>query len=100
LWIAWSFRARLYAGFEENRESDQLGHTRQILAFGSEQSTYVRHHFPRGDASLCSCGDSLRSRVRADKGPEVMSFGNGLLLITCALLLGYLLYALLKAEEF
>lgn len=29
-----------------------------------------------------------------------MNFGNALLLIICALLLGYLLYALLKAEEF
>jgi K+-transporting ATPase KdpF subunit len=29
-----------------------------------------------------------------------MGFGNALLLIICALLLGYLLYALLKAEEF
>jgi K+-transporting ATPase KdpF subunit len=29
-----------------------------------------------------------------------MSFGNAALLIICALLLGYLLYALLKAEEF
>jgi K+-transporting ATPase KdpF subunit len=29
-----------------------------------------------------------------------MSLGNALLLIICALLLGYLLYALLKAEEF
>ena len=29
-----------------------------------------------------------------------MNFGNGLLLVVCALLLGYLLYALLKAEEF
>lgn len=29
-----------------------------------------------------------------------MTPGNALLLIICALLLGYLLYALLKAEEF
>lgn len=29
-----------------------------------------------------------------------MSFGNAALLLICALLLGYLLYALLKAEEF
>ena len=29
-----------------------------------------------------------------------MSLGNSLLLIICALLLGYLLYALLKAEKF
>jgi K+-transporting ATPase KdpF subunit len=29
-----------------------------------------------------------------------MSLGNGILLIICALLFGYLLYALLKAEEF
>jgi K+-transporting ATPase KdpF subunit len=29
-----------------------------------------------------------------------MNFGNVVLLIICALLLGYLLYALLKAEEF
>ena len=29
-----------------------------------------------------------------------MSFGNAALLFICALLLGYLLYALLKAEEF
>jgi K+-transporting ATPase KdpF subunit len=29
-----------------------------------------------------------------------MSLGNALLLAVCALLLGYLLYALLKAEEF
>jgi K+-transporting ATPase KdpF subunit len=29
-----------------------------------------------------------------------MTLGNALLLIICALLLGYLLYALLKAEEF
>jgi K+-transporting ATPase KdpF subunit len=29
-----------------------------------------------------------------------VSLGNGVLLIICALLLGYLLYALLKAEEF
>lgn len=29
-----------------------------------------------------------------------MSLGNAALLIICGLLLGYLLYALLKAEEF
>ena len=29
-----------------------------------------------------------------------MSLGNASLLIICAVLLGYLLYALLKAEEF
>jgi K+-transporting ATPase KdpF subunit len=29
-----------------------------------------------------------------------MSFANAALLIVCGLLLGYLLYALLKAEEF
>jgi len=29
-----------------------------------------------------------------------MSLGNALLLIICTFLLGYLLYALLKAEEF
>lgn len=29
-----------------------------------------------------------------------MSFGNLALLLICALVLGYLLYALLKAEEF
>ncbi len=29
-----------------------------------------------------------------------MSLGNAALLIVCALLVGYLLYALLKAEEF
>jgi len=29
-----------------------------------------------------------------------VSLGNGVLLIICALLLGYLLYALLRAEEF
>jgi K+-transporting ATPase KdpF subunit len=29
-----------------------------------------------------------------------MSFGNVALLLICGLLLGYLLYALLKAEEF
>jgi K+-transporting ATPase KdpF subunit len=29
-----------------------------------------------------------------------MSLGNAMLLVICALLLGYLLYALLKAEEF
>jgi K+-transporting ATPase KdpF subunit len=29
-----------------------------------------------------------------------VSLGNGVLLIICALLLGYLLYTLLKAEEF
>jgi K+-transporting ATPase KdpF subunit len=29
-----------------------------------------------------------------------MTFENGMLLIICTLLFGYLLYALLKAEEF
>jgi K+-transporting ATPase KdpF subunit len=29
-----------------------------------------------------------------------MTFGNAALLVICALLCGYLLYALLKAEEF
>jgi len=29
-----------------------------------------------------------------------MNFGDGALLVICALLCGYLLYALLKAEEF
>jgi len=29
-----------------------------------------------------------------------MTFGDGALLVTCVLLCGYLLYALLKAEEF
>ena len=29
-----------------------------------------------------------------------MSFGNAVLLVICALLTGYLFYALLKAEEF
>jgi len=38
--------------------------------------------------------------VRKDEGDETVSFGNALLLLICALLLGYLLYALLKAEEF
>jgi K+-transporting ATPase KdpF subunit len=31
---------------------------------------------------------------------DAMTFGNAALLVICALLFGYLLYALLKAEEF
>jgi K+-transporting ATPase KdpF subunit len=38
--------------------------------------------------------------VRKAERDEVMSFGNVALLIICGFLIAYLLYALLKAEEF
>jgi K+-transporting ATPase KdpF subunit len=47
---------------------------------------------------ICS---SLRSRVRApETGETGMSLGNAILLFISVLMCGYLLYALLKAEEF
>ena len=56
--------------------------------------------FIAATALFFSRSDSLRSRLRALERSELMSVGNAVLLVICALLLGYLLYALLKAEEF
>jgi K+-transporting ATPase KdpF subunit len=36
----------------------------------------------------------------SERMDEVMNVANAILLVICALLCGYLLYALLKAEEF
>jgi K+-transporting ATPase KdpF subunit len=38
--------------------------------------------------------------VRKTEEDRAMSFGSVLLLILCGVLLGYLLFALLRAEEF
>jgi K+-transporting ATPase KdpF subunit len=60
-----------------------------MTLFLSRQQHYFSHSrfFTSGDAS-CSEGDGL------------MNVANAILLVICALLCGYLLYALLKAEEF
>ncbi len=54
----------------------------------------------RSNGIVRSFDHSLRPRMREAEGDEVMSLGNGLLLAVCVVLVGYLLYALLKAEEF
>jgi K+-transporting ATPase KdpF subunit len=60
----------------------------------------ARHHFHRRDRAFFRRGNPLCSRLRAlEIGAEPMNAANAALLIICALLLGYLLYALLKAEK-
>ncbi|PYT75750.1 MAG: K(+)-transporting ATPase subunit F [Acidobacteria bacterium] len=45
-------------------------------------------------------GFSTYTAASALERGEAVSASDGILLVICALLLGYLLYALLKAEEF
>jgi hypothetical protein len=60
----------------------------------------ARHHFHRRDRALFCRGNPLCSRLRAlEIRAKSMNAANAALLIICALLLGYLLYTLLKAEE-
>jgi len=57
--------------------------------------------FIAATAIFFHAGYFLRSRMRtAEVGSELMTAGDAALLVICALLFGYLLYALLKAEEF
>ena len=66
-----------------------------------ETTSHVRHHFYRSDRLFFRTGNCLRSRMRTiEVRSERMHAGDAALLVICALLLGYLLYALLKAEEF
>jgi K+-transporting ATPase KdpF subunit len=69
-----------------------------ILICGDKED--VGHHFYRGDHLFFRAGNCLRSRMRTVEIGEGMHAGDAALLAICALLLGYLLYALLKAEEF
>ncbi len=65
-----------------------------------KRKDYAGHCFHCRHRVHLFCRDSVRSRVRKAGRDEAMSFENAALLIICGLLLGYLIYALLKAEEF
>jgi K+-transporting ATPase KdpF subunit len=57
--------------------------------------------FYRSDCGVFHSWSFLRSRLRTlEVRSEFMHAGDAALLVICALLFGYLLYALLKAEEF
>jgi len=61
----------------------------------------VGHRFYRSNGVVFYGWGFLRSRLRTfEVRSELMHAGDAALLVICALLFGYLLYALLKAEEF
>jgi K+-transporting ATPase KdpF subunit len=65
-----------------------------------EECARARHHLLGGDGSVCWDSHPLCARLRTAGQEQAMSLGNAALLFICVLLCGYLLYALLKAEEF
>jgi K+-transporting ATPase KdpF subunit len=66
-----------------------------------DRNSDAGHRFFGGDSAVFHVGNFLRSRLRTlEVRSEFMHAGDAALLVICALLFGYLLYALLKAEEF
>jgi K+-transporting ATPase KdpF subunit len=66
-----------------------------------EENHDAGHNFHRCDCAVFRSRNFLCSRLRtAEVRSEAMTAGDMALLVICALLFGYLLYALLKAEEF
>jgi K+-transporting ATPase KdpF subunit len=64
-------------------------------------ATHAGHHFHRSNGAVFYGWSFLRSRLRTlEVRSELMHAGDVALLVICGLLFGYLLYALLKAEEF
>jgi len=65
------------------------------------RTAHAGHHFHRGGGAILCNWNFLCSRLRTTEvRSELMHTGDAALLVICALLFGYLLYALLKAEEF
>jgi K+-transporting ATPase KdpF subunit len=61
----------------------------------------IRRYFHCSNGVVFHTGNFLRSWLRTlEVRSELMHAGDAALLVICALLFGYLLYALLKAEEF
>jgi K+-transporting ATPase KdpF subunit len=74
---------------------------KQPLTSLGEDKKHVGHNFYRSDRLFFRARNRLRSGMRTiEVRSERMHAGDAALLVICALLLGYLLYALLKAEEF
>jgi K+-transporting ATPase KdpF subunit len=68
---------------------------------GREAKGNAGHHFFGSDGAVFHNWNFLRSWLRTSEvRSELMHAGDAALLVICALLFGYLLYALLKAEEF
>jgi K+-transporting ATPase KdpF subunit len=66
-----------------------------------ETKKHVGHRFHRSNGVVFYSWSFLRSWLRTfEVRSELMHAGDAALLVICALLVGYLLYALLKAEEF
>jgi K+-transporting ATPase KdpF subunit len=66
-----------------------------------EEGQHAGHHFHRSNGAVFYGWSFLCSRLRTlEVRSELMHAGDAALLVICALLFGYLLYALLKAEEF
>ena len=66
-----------------------------------ETKKHVGHRFYRSNGVVFRRGNLLRSRLRTfEVRSGLMHAGDAALLVICALLFGYLLYALLRAEEF
>jgi K+-transporting ATPase KdpF subunit len=62
---------------------------------------HAGHRFYRSNGAVFYGWGLLCSRLRTlEVRSELMHAGDAALLVICALLFGYLLYALLKAEEF
>jgi K+-transporting ATPase KdpF subunit len=62
---------------------------------------YARRGFYCCDGAVCGRRGLVRAWLRKVKvGVPGMNAANAILLVICALLCGYLLYALLKAEKF
>jgi len=65
------------------------------------RKSHAGYHFYGSDSAIFYGWSFLRSRMRTlEVRSELMHAGDAALLVICALLFGYLLYALLKAEEF
>jgi K+-transporting ATPase KdpF subunit len=66
-----------------------------------EEEQHAGHGFHRRNGAVFYDWSFLRSRLRTlEVRSELMHAGDVALLVICGLLFGYLLYALLKAEEF
>jgi K+-transporting ATPase KdpF subunit len=64
-------------------------------------NNHAWHRFHHCNCAVFRNCSSVRSRVRTlETGETGMSLGNAILLFISVLMCGYLLYALLKAEEF
>jgi K+-transporting ATPase KdpF subunit len=85
------------AGAAANRRGTSAKAKRKV----KKKDTSCWTSFSSRNRSFFYSWNFLRSRLRTlEVRSEPMHAGDAALLVICALLFGYLLYALLKAEEF